>query len=213
MLARSCSKSFQLGFNSTWTKNFQIYKLDLEKAKEPEIKLPAFTGSQKKQGNSKKIIYSCIIDFAKAFDCVDHNELRKILKEMGLPDHLICFQRNLGAGQEATVRTRHGKTDWLKIGKRVLQGCILSPCLFNFYAEYIMWNTRLDEPQAGIKTAGRNINYSRFAYDFTQMEENEEEVKSLLMRVKGEKAGLKLNIQKTKITASSPNTLRQIDGE
>ena len=186
MLARSCSKSFQLGFNSMWTKNFQMYKLDLEKAKEPEIKLPAFTGSQKKQGNSKKIIYSCIIDFAKAFDCVDHNELRKILKEMGMPDHLICFQRNLGAGQEATVRTRHGTMDWLKTGKGVHQGYILSPCLFTLHAEYIMWNTMLDEPQAGIKIAGRNIKNLRHADDTTLMAESEKELKNLLMKVKEE---------------------------
>ena len=186
MLARSCSKSFQLGFNSMWTKNFQMYKLDLEKAKEPEIKLPAFTGSQKKQGNSKKIIYSCIIDFAKAFDCVDHNELWKILKETGMPDHLICLQRNLSAGQEATVRTRHGPMDWLKTGKGVHQGYILSPCLFNLYAEYIMWNTGLDEPQAGIKIAGRNIKNFRHADDTTLMAESEKELKNLLMKVKEE---------------------------
>ena len=186
MLARSCSKSFQLGFNSMWTKNFQMYKLDLEKAKEPEIKLPAFTGSQKKQGNSKKIIYSCIIDFAKAFDCVDHNELWKILKETGMPDHLICLQRNLSAGQEATVRTRHGTMDWLKTGKGVHQGYILSPCLFNLYAEYIMWNTGLDEPQAGIKIAGRNIKNFRHADDTTLMAESEKELKNLLMKVKEE---------------------------
>ena len=112
--------------------------MDLEKAKEPEIKLPAFTGSQKKQGNSKKIIYSCIIDFAKAFDCVDHNKLWKILKEMGIPDHLICFLRNLDPGQEATVRNEHGTTESFQIGKGVHQGYILSSCLLNLYAEHIM---------------------------------------------------------------------------
>ena len=117
----------------------------------------------KKAREFQKSIYFCFIDYAKAFECVDHNKLLKILREMGIPDHLICLQRNLYAGQEATVRTRCGTTDWFQIGKGVRQGCILSPCLFNLYAEYIMRNARLDEAQAGIKTAGRNINYLRYA--------------------------------------------------
>ena len=146
----------------------------------------------------QKNIYLCFIDYAKAFDCVDHNKLWKILKYMGIPDHLTCLLRNLYAGQEATVRTGHGTTDWLQIGKGVCQGCILSPCLFNFYAEYIMRNAGLEETQAGIKIARRNINHLRYADDTTLMAESEEKLKSLLMKVKeeSEKAGLKFNIQK-----------------
>ena len=133
---------------------------------------------------------------------------------MGIPDHLTCLLRNLYAGQEATVRIGHGTTDWFQIGKGVRQSCILSPCLFNFYAEYIMRNARLEEAQAGIKIVGRNINNLRYADDTTLMAESEE-LKSLLMKVKeeGEKGGLKLNIQKTKIMASGPITSQQIDGE
>ena len=133
---------------------------------------------------------------------------------MGIPDHLTCLLRNLYAGQEATVRTGHG-TDWFQIGKRVCQGCILSPCLFNLHAEHIMWNARLDKAQAGIKTAGRNINNLRYADDTTLMSESKKELKSLLMKVKEEieKVGLKLNIWKTKIMASGPITSWQIDGE
>ena len=134
---------------------------------------------------------------------------------MGISDHLICLLRNLYAGQEATVRTGHGTTDWFQIGKGVPQGCILSPCLFNFYAEYIMRNTGLEEAQAGIKIAGRNINNLRYEDDTTLMAESEEELKSLLVKVKveSEKIGLKLDIQKMKIMASSPITSWQIDGE
>ena len=134
---------------------------------------------------------------------------------MGIPDHLTCLLRNLYAGQEAKVRTGHGKTDWFQIGKGVLQGCILSPCLFNLYAEYIMRNPGLDEAKAGIKIAGRNINNIRYANDITFMAESKEELKSLLMKLKEEceKAGLKLNIQKIKIVASDPITSWQIDGE
>ena len=155
------------------------------------------------------------IDYAKAFDYVDNHKLWEILQEMGIPDHLTCLLRNLYAGQEATVRTGHGTTDWFQIGKGVHQGCILSSCLFNLYAAYIMRNTGLDEAQAGIKIAGRNINNLRHADDTTLMAESEEELKCLLMKVKeeSEKVGLKLNIQKTKIMASSPITSRQIDGE
>ena len=132
---------------------------------------------------------------------------------MEIPDHFTCLLRNLYAGQEATIRTLHGTTDWFKIGKGVRQGCTLSSCLFNVYTEYIMWNARLDAAQAGIKTAGRNINNLRYAGDTTLMTESEEELKSLWMRVKeeSEKAGLKLNIHKTKIMASSPFTSWQIE--
>ena len=150
-----------------------------------------------------------------AFDCVDHNKLWKNLKEMGLPEHLTYLLRNLYAGQEATVRTGHGTTDWFQTGKGVGQGCILSPLLFNLYAEYTMRNTGLEETQVGIKIARRNINNLRYADDTTFMAESEEELKSLLMKVKmeSEKVGLKLNIQKTKIMASGPITSWQIDGE
>ena len=149
----------------------------------------------------------------KPFDCVDHNKLWKILKEMEIPDHLTCLLRNLYEGQEATVRTGHGTTDWFQTGKGVRQGCILSPCLFNFYAE-LMRNAGL-EAQAGIKTARRNINNLRCADDTTLMAESEEELKSLLMKVKegSEKVGLKLNIQKTKIVPSGPITSWEIYGE
>ena len=132
----------------------------------------------------QKNIYFCFIDYAKAFDCVDHNKQWKILQEMRIPDHLTYLLRNLYSGQEATVRTRHGTTDWFQIGKGVHQGCILSPCLFNFYAEYIIWNTRLDEAQAGIKIAGRSINNLRYVDNTTLMAESKEELNSLLMKVK-----------------------------
>ena len=139
----------------------------------------------------------------------------KILKEMGIPEHLTCLLRNLYAGQETTVRTGHGTTEWVQIGKGVYQGCILSPCLFNLYVEYIVRSAGLDEVQAGIKIARRNINNLRYADDTTLVAESEEELKSLLMKVKeeSEKVGLQLNIQKTKIMASSPITSWQIDGE
>ena len=155
------------------------------------------------------------VDYAKAFDYVDHKKLRKILKEMGIPDHLTCLLRNLYAGQEAKIRTGHVTTDWFQIGKEVCQSCILSPCLFNLYAEYIMRNSGLEETQAGIKIAGRNINNFRYADDITFMAEKEEELKSLLMKVKeeSEKAGLKLNIKKINIMASDPIISWQIDGE
>ena len=163
----------------------------------------------------QKNIYFCFIDYAKAFDCVYHNKLWKILKEMGIPDHLTCLLRNLYAGQEATVRTGDGTTDWFQIGKGVCQGCIFSSCLFNLYAEYIMRNSGLDEPQAGIKIAGKNISNLRYADDITLMAESEEELKSLFMKVKeeSEKVDLKLSIQKTKIMASDSITLWQTDEE
>ena len=148
-------------------------------------------------------------------DCVDHNKLWKILKELGIPDYLTCLLRNLYVGQEATVRTGHGTTEWSQIGKEVSQGCILSPCLFNLYAEYIMRNAGLDEAQAGIKIAGTNIDNLRYADDTTLMGESKKDLKSLLMRVKeeSEKAGLKLNIQTTEIMASGPITSWKIDGK
>ena len=144
-------------------------------------------------------------DYARVFDHVDHNKLWKFFKAMGISDHLTCLLRNLYVGQEATVRTRHGKIDWFKMRKGGRQGCILPPCLFNLYAEYIIQNARLDEVQAGMKIAGRNINNLRYADDTTLSAESEEELKTLLMKVKDEheKAGLKLNIQKMKIMASS----------
>ena len=139
-----------------WTKNFQMLKVDLEKAEE-WVQIANIRWIIEKAGEFQKNIYFCFIDYTKAFDCVDHNKLWKILKEMGIPDHLTCLMRNLYAGQEATVSTRHGTMDWFKIGKRVRQDCMLSLCLFNLYAENIIWNARLDEAQDGIKIAGRNI--------------------------------------------------------
>ena len=160
-------------------------------------------------------IYFCFINHAKAFDYVDHNKLWKILKEMGIPDHLTCLLRNLYAGEEATVRTGHGMMDLFKIGKGICQGCILSPWFSNLYAEYIMRNAGLDEAKAGIKIVGRNINNLRYADDTNLMAENKEELKSLLVKVKEEreKAGLKLSIQKTKIMVSGPITSWQINGK
>ena len=162
----------------------------------------------------QKNIDFCFIDYAKAFDCVDHNKLWKILKEMEIPEHLICLLRNLYTGQEATVRTGHGTTDWFQIGKGVRPGCISSPCLFNFYAEYIMRITGLEEAQARIKIAGGNINNLRYADDTPLMAKSEEELKNLLIRLKkSEKVALKLNIQKTKIMASGPITSWQVGGK
>ena len=160
-------------------------------------------------------IYFCFIDYAKAFDCVDHNILWKILQEMGILNHLTCLLRNLYEGQEATVKTGHGTTDWFQIGKGVHQGYILSPCLFNLYADNIMRNAGLEEAQAGIKIAGRNINNLRYADYTILMAESEEELKNPLMKVKEESENfdLKFNIQKTKIMTSGPITLWQIEGE
>ena len=159
-------------------------------------------------------IYFYFIDYAKAFDCVDHNKLWKILQEMGISDHLTCLLRNLYGGEGAKVRTGHGTTDWFPNRKGVHQGCILPPCLFNFYVEYIMRNAGLEEAQAGIKIAGRNISNLRYADDTTLMVESEEELKSLMMKTKeeSEKVDLKHNIQKAKIMASCPITSWQIDG-
>src|SRR5574339_504094 len=162
--------------------NFQIFKLVLEKAEEPEIKLPTSAGSLKKQKSSRKTSISALLTMPKPLTVwITINW--KILKEMGTPDHLTCLLRNLYAGQEATVRTGHGTTDWFQIGKGVHQCCILSPCLFNFYGEYIMRNVGLEETQAGIKIAGRNINNLRYADDTTLMAESEDELKSISMKV------------------------------
>ena len=152
--------------------NFQMFKLVLEKTEEPEIKLPTSAGSSKKQESSRKTLISTLLTMPKPLTVVDHNKLWKILKDLGIPEHLICLLRNLYAGQEATVKTGHGATDWFQIGKRVRQGCILSPCLFNFYAEYIMRNAGLEEAQAGIKNAGRNINNLRYADGTTLIAES-----------------------------------------
>jgi len=159
MPASLCSKSFKLSFSSVWTENFQMYTLDSDEAEEPEIKLPTFTESRRK---FQKNIYFCFIDYIKAFDCVDHNKLWKILK------------------LEFSVRNRCGTTDWFEIGKGVWQGCILSPCLFNLYAEDAMQNAKLDESQGRIKIAGRSINNLRYADDTILMAESEEELKRLL---------------------------------
>ena len=176
--------------------------------------MPTSVGFIDKAKEFQKTIYLCFIYYSKAFDCVDHNKLWKILKEMGMPDHLTCLLTNLYASQEATVGTGHGTTDWFQIGKGEHQGCILSPCLFNFYAEYTMQNAGLDEAQVGIKIAGRNINNLRYADDTTLTAESKE-LNSLLRKVKeeSEKVGLKLNIQKTKIMVLGPITSWEIDGE
>ena len=162
----------------------------------------------------QKSIYFYFIDYAKAFDCVDNNKLWKILKEMGIPDHLTCLLRNMYACQEATIRTGHGTTDRFQIGKGACQGCILSPCLFNLYAEYIMRNARLDEAEAGIKIAGRNINNLRYTNDCHPYGVKWRRTKEPLETEKGEgKVDLQLNIQKSKIMASSPIISWQIDWE
>jgi len=171
-----------------------MFKLDLEKAEEPETKLPTSAGSSKKQESSRKTSTSVLLTMPKPLT-VWITTNGKILEEMGIPDRLTCLLRNLYVGQKATVRTGHGTTDWFQIGKGVRQGCILSPCLFNFYAEYIMRNAGLDEAQAGIKTARRNINNLRYADDTTFMAESKE-LKRLLMNVKevSEKVVFKFNI-------------------
>ena len=172
-----------------------MFKLNLEKAEEPEIKLLTSTESQKKQENSRKNIYFCFNDYAKAFDCVDYNKLENSSRDRNTRPPYLPFEK-LVAGQEAKAWTKHGRTHWLKIGKGGCQGCILPHCLFNIYSEYLMWYAGLVEAQAGIKTAGRNSSNFRYADDSTLMAESEEKLKSLLMKVKEEsaKAGLKLNI-------------------
>ena len=203
MLANQCSKFSKPGFNSMWNKNFQVFKLDLEKAEEPEVKLPKSIGLSRKQESSRETSTSALLTmpltvwittncgkFWKRWEC-----------QTTLPASLeICMHI------KKQVRTGHRTTDWFQIGKRVSQGWILSPCLFNLYAEYILRNTGLEEAQAGIKISGRNINNLRYTDDTTLMAESKEELKSLLMNVKeeSEKAGLKLNIQKTNIMASGP---------
>ena len=193
--------------------NFQMFKLDLEKAEEPEIKLPTSVGSSEKQRSSRETSTSALLTILKTLCGSQHTV--EILKEMGIPDHLIYLLRNLYAGQEATVRTGHGTTDWFQIEKGVGQGCILSPCLFNLYTQYMKRNAGLDEAQAGIKIDRRNINNLRYADDTTLIAESKEELKSLLIKVKekSEKVGLKLNIEKTKIMACGLITLWQIDWE
>jgi len=197
--------------------NFQVYKLDLEKAKDPEIKLPTSNGPSKKEGDSRKASTSASLTLLEPLT-VWITTNWKILQEMGIPDHLTCLLRNLYASHKATVRTRYGTTNWFKIGRGVCHytaGCILSACSYNLYAEYIRGNASLSEAQAGIKIAGRNINNLSYADDTTLMSESEEELKSLLMKVKekSEKAGLKLSIQKIKIIAYDPITSWQIDRE
>ena len=194
--------------------SFQTFKLILEKAEEPEIKLPTSTGSSEKQESSRKTSISALSTMPKPLT-VWITTNWKSLKEMGIPDHLTCLLKNLYAGQEAIVRTGHETTDWFQVGKGVRQGCILSTCLFNLYAEYIMRNAGLEEAQARIKIARRNINNLKYTNDTTLMAESKEELKCLLMKVKeeSEQVGLKLNVQKTKILASGPITSWQIDGE
>ena len=213
-LAKQCSKFSKLGFNSMWTMNFQVFKPYLEKEEKAEINCQ-HPLDHRKTREFQKNIYFYFTDNAKSFDCVDHKTLWKFHKEMGIPDHLTCFLRNVYESQEAILRTRYGTKDWFQIWKGVWQGCILSPCLFKLYAEYIMWNARLDEAQAGIKIAGRNINNLRYADDTTLIAASKEELKSLLVKVKeeSEKPGLKLNIQKTKIMVAGAITSWQIDGK
>ena len=186
----------------------------LEKAEEPEIEMPTSAGLLKKQESSRKTSISALLIMPKPLTVwITINW--KLLQEIEIPYHLTYLLRNLYAGQEATVRIRYGTTDWFQIRKGVCEGCILLPCLFDLYAEYIMRNAGLVEAQAGIKIAGRNINNFRYADDTTLMAESEEELKGQLMKVKeeSEKVGLKLNIQKTKIMASNPITSWEIDGE
>ena len=191
-----------------------MFKLNLEKAEEPQIKFPTSVDSQKNQESSRKTSTSALLTTQKSFTVWITTNYGKFLKRWNTKS-LYPSPEESYASQEATARTRHGKMDWLQIGKGVHQDCILSPYLFNFYAEYVMWNAGLDESQAEIKISGRNINNQRYSDDTTLMTENEEELKSLSMKMKEEteKAGLKVNIQKTKIMASSPITSWQIDEE
>ena len=208
-------KILQARFQQYVNRELPDVQAGFRKGRGSRDQIPNIRWIMEKAREFQKNIYFCFIDCAKAFDCVDHNKLWKILQEMGIPDHLTCLLRNLYTGQEATVRTGHGTTNWFQIGKGIYEGYILSPCIFTLYAEYIMRNAGLEEAQARIKIAGRKINNLRYANDTTLMAESEEELKSLLMKVKeeSEKVGLKLNIQKTKITASSPITSWPIDGE
>ena len=195
VLAKYCSKFSKPGFNDTWNENFQMFKLDLEKAEEQEIRLPTSAGSSKKQESSRKTSISALLTTPKPLSVWITKKLWKILQKIGVPEHLTYLLRNLCAGQEAAVRTGHGTTDWFQIGKGIRQGChldVLSPCLFNFCTEYIMWNDGLDEAQAGIKIVRRNINNIRYADDTTLMAESQEELRSFLMKVKKESEKLAL---------------------
>ena len=167
-----------------------MYRLDLEKNRGTRDQIANICWIIEKARGFQKNIYFCFTDYAKAFDCVDHNKLWKILNEIGIPDHLTCLLKNLYGGQEATVRTGHGTTDWFKVGKGVHQSCILSTCLFNLYAEYIMRNASLIEAQAGIRIAGRNQHKLRYPGDTTLMAESEDELKSHLMKVREESENL-----------------------
>ena len=192
--------------------NLQMFNLDLEKTEEPEIKLPMSVGSWKKQRNVRKTLTSSL---TKGFDCMDHNKLWEILKETGIPAHLTCLLWNLYASQEAIIRTGHGTMDWFKIGKGVHQGHMLSLCLFNFYAEYIMRNARLDEAQAGIKTARKNINNLRYVDNITIIAGSEEKLESLLKKgERGEwKIWLKTQHSKNKDHGILSHHSWQTDGE
>ena len=176
-------KILQARFQQYMNRELPDVQAGFRKGKAPRDQIANIHWIIKKEREFQKNIYFCFIDYTKAFDCVDHNKMGKILKANGIPDHLTCLLRNLYAGQEATVRTGH-RTDWFQIGKGLCQGCILSPCLFNLYAKYIMRNAGLEEAQAGIKIAGRNINNLRYANDTTIMAESEEELKSLWMKVR-----------------------------
>ena len=178
-----------------WTESFQMFKAGFRKGRGTRDQIANVCRIIEKAREFQENIYYCFIDFTKTFECVDHTNCGKFFKRWensSRSDHLTCLLRNLYAGQEATVRIEDGTKDWFQIGRGVYQGCILSPCLFNLYAEYIMWNAWLDEAQAGIKIAGRNINNLRYAIDTTLMAESEEELKSFLMKVKeeSEEAGL-----------------------
>ena len=175
MLARLCLKSVKLGFSNTWTENFQMYKLDLEKTEEPEIKFPTFIGSWRKQGSFRKTPTPTSLTVLKSFTMWITIHCEKFFKRWEYQTTLPVSWETMYTGQEAAVRTRHGTTDWFKIGNGVQQGCILSHCVFNFY----MWNAGLDEAQPGIKMAGRHINNLRYAEDNTLMAESQEELKSL----------------------------------
>ena len=195
-----------------WTENFQMFKLELGKAEEPEIKLPISVGSQKKQRNFRKTFTSASLTTLTPLTVCITKNCGKFLKEMGIPDHLTCLLRNLYVGQEATVRTGHTPRDWFKIGKGIRYGCILSPCLFNLYAEYIMRNARLDESQAGIKTARRNMNNKICRWYHSNGRKWRGTKGPLDESEKGEwKSWLKTQHSK-KIMASGPITSWQIDG-
>ena len=184
-LQQSNAENSETGFNGIWTQNFQIFKLDLPKQRNQRSNCQHLLDHRKSKRVPEKHLF-LLYWLCQSFDYVHHNKLWKILKEMSIPDHLTSLLRNMYAGQEAIARTGHWTKDWFQIGKGVCQGCILSPCLFNLYAEYIMRNTGLEEVQAGIKIAGRNISNLRYADDTTLMAKNEEELKSLLMKVKEE---------------------------